>query len=194
MRFRISTINRIQALLFIAILVAIQVWILKSVLQYTDIGQIIPGIVMIIVMALPIFGLLRTRRMLFSWVYIGTMGITNKCFFCEDIFIAWDDCAEIGIGKIISYSKPHHGSMGRYSCFIPDRLESVYKYCIYFSKETMTDAQINYMQVVRLSPGFLRVQFSKKAWAEVLKYIDTGDIRGGDNVNSKSHRMQFKRR
>ena len=98
------------------------------------------------------------RKKIFSKVHITAAGIACTCFGCKKIFIGWNECAEIGIGKL----QKNYGFA---------------KQWIYFSKSSVeTNAAFNLVKI-KLSEKQIKMQYSEAAFNEILKYVDENRIK-----------------
>lgn len=194
MRFKMCGYNRMIISVGIIIMLAYQVVIAVAALQYLSSNQIILN-ALLFVIPIPFYiAFYVDRRQFFSWIRIDKHGITNTCFACDDIFISWNDCMQVSIGKLIYWTQRNFTFGFRYSCLIPSRWDSLFHYCIYFSKSSLNPYQTDNSKQMKIGSDLLRVQYTKKAWAEVLKYVDINDIKGSDMINGKSHRIHIERR
>ena len=135
--------------------------------------KIIIGCLIVCALIAPI-GIILTARQYFSIFYIDERGITNKLWFKEDIFIAWDEFTYIGVSEIVFVHRAYH-------------------LCMYFSKIPLSNKQLTDAQTIPISKDQFYVAYKKGLLEEVLKYVDERKIKNIDLIKETlyPHRTQW---
>ena len=102
------------------------------------------------------------RAVSFPWFFFSQHGVKKEWLFKVHVFMAWEECAEIGMIYAKLAGGRHHGPLN----------------WIYFSRVPLTDEQLNAQKRPRFKQAdFIMIEYRHEVLEELLKYIDKDDIR-----------------